>query len=91
MIFGFSVSAFCIGFILGRYAETGYNNTLIITHKNFLELFSRPAFLIVLAILIIMAVLMKRINTKKDEAKKNEVINFTEEIQKKALMNFYKI
>ena len=76
--YGFPVSAFWIGLILGCYAETGYNQTLTIVHENLLGVLSRPAFLIVLAILII------RINTKKDEAKKNEVIDFTEEIQKKA-------
>lgn len=67
--FGFSVPAFCIGFVLGHYAETGYNHTLIITHKNFLELFSRPVFLVVLAIVIMMMVLMKGINTKQDKLK----------------------
>jgi len=69
--FGFSVASFCIGFILGRYAEIGFNHTLVITHENFLELFSRPAFLIVLAIIIIMwgLIVSTRIKQKTYEKK----------------------
>lgn len=60
--FGFSVASFCIGFILGRYTEITYNHALIIIHENFLELFSRTAFLTILAIIIIMGVLIGMIS-----------------------------
>lgn len=70
--FGFSVASFCIGFILGRYAETTYNHTLIIAHENLLELFSRPPFLIVSAIIIIMGVLIGMISMGQKKYEKKD-------------------
>jgi len=58
--FGFSISAFCIGFVLGHYAEMNFNHTVIIARGNFLNILSRPAFLIVLVIIIIIGILVAR-------------------------------
>lgn len=68
--YGFSISAFCIGYILGHYAEVGFNHTLIITRGNYLRLFYRPAFLIVLAIIITMGVLIKILSKRKNKFEK---------------------
>ena len=62
--FGFSIGSFCIGYILGHYAEVGFNHTLIITRGNYLRLFSRPAFLIVLSIIITMGLLVKIVSNR---------------------------
>ena len=58
--FGFSVSAFCIGFVLGHYAEMNFNHTMIIARGNLLSIISRPAFLFVLAIIIAIGLLLAR-------------------------------
>lgn len=58
--FGFSISAFCIGFVLGHYAETNFNHTVIIARGNLLSILSRPAFLIVLVIIIVIGILVAR-------------------------------
>jgi len=65
--YGFSISAFCIGYILGHYAEVGFNHILIITRGNYLRLFFRTAFLIILAIIIMMGVLIKILSKRKNK------------------------
>lgn len=70
---GLSVSALCIAFILGSYAESSLSQSLIMSRGNIVSILQRPAFIVISASIIAVVVLFTTMSRAKRHKHGNHI------------------